>query len=107
MELDSARHEFRVCLVDVVHQQADVVNADGIQTQVKGLACDGFTSRRRHKKEQLRGPSYHRASAVILKYLAKTKPLVEVDAATEIRNADADIVDTQNHVSKHHSTSAK
>ena len=107
MELDSARHEFRVRLVDVVHQQADVVNADGVQTQVKGLACDGFMPRRCHKEEQFRGPSYHCASAVILKYLGKTKPLVELDAATETGNADADIVDSQNHASKRHSTSAK
>src|SRR6516164_8464335 len=99
MEFDSARHQLSVRLVDVVHQQADMVNADRIQTQVKGLASDGCTPWRCHKEEQLRGPSYHRASALILKRLGKTKPLVELDTATEIRNADADIVNAQNHAS--------
>jgi len=108
MELDSARHQLSMCLVDVIDQEADVVNASWIQAQVKGLAGNGFTPRRPHKEEQFRGPGYHRASAFILKCLGETKALVELDTATKIRNSDADIVYAQNHaVSRPHSTSIK
>src|SRR6516164_1066531 len=108
VELDSASHELGMRFVDVIHQEADVVNASGIQAQLKGLAGNGFTTRRPHKEEQFGGPGYHRASTFILKCLGETKVLVELDTATQIRNSDADIVHAQNHpVSRPHSTSIK
>jgi hypothetical protein len=97
MELDSARHQLSMRLVDVIHQEADVVNARGIQAQVKSPPGDGLTARRPDKEEQFRGPSYHRTPAFILKCLGETKALVELDTATEIRNSDADIIHAQNH----------
>src|SRR5215472_8432957 len=109
MESDSARHQLSMHLVNVIHQEADVVNARGIQAQVKGLAGNGFTPRQPYKEEQFRGPSYHRAHTFILRGLDETKALVELDTATEIRNSYADIVHAQNHaaVSRLHSTSEK
>ena len=42
MELDSSLHQLSMRLVDVIHQEADMVNASRIQAQLKGLAGNGF-----------------------------------------------------------------
>src|SRR5215831_16884040 len=67
----------------------------GFKLRLKAWRSTGSLPGDATKRNSFAEPSYHRASAVILKYLGKTKPLVELDAATETGNADADIVDSQ------------